>query len=182
MTHVFNPRQLPIAAFAQSQGTLTGEERLARFPRLLEHSQGLGGETLVHYSAHGTLRPGASGADEPWLHVTADATLALVCQRCMAPAELPVHCARDFRFVATEALAELEDEDSEEDVLAISKAFDLLELIEDELLMAAPLVPMHAVCPQPLALQVADAAFEDTPQDKPNPFAVLQQLKKKGPG
>ena len=90
--------------------------------------------------------------------------------------------ARDFRFVASEAIAEQEDEESEEDVLVTSKAFDLLELIEDELLMAAPLVPMHTVCPQPLKLQAVDPEFVELPQDKPNPFAVLQQLKKKGPG
>ena len=182
MKHEYNPQQLPIAAFAQGQGALAGEERLSRFARLMEHSQGLGGETLVSFVASGAMRSGASGADVPWLHVSAQATLALVCQRCMAPADVPVDFARDFRFVASEAIAEQEDEESEEDVLVTSKAFDLLELIEDELLMAAPLVPMHTVCPQPLKLQAVDPEFVELPQDKPNPFAVLQQLKKKGPG
>ena len=47
MKHAFDAQHLPIAALAQSQGTHAGEERLSRFERLMEQSQGLGGETLV---------------------------------------------------------------------------------------------------------------------------------------
>jgi uncharacterized protein len=55
----------------------------------------------------------------------------------------------------------------------------VLDLIEDELLMTLPVVPKHDVCPVPIKLQVADADFVDEPTEKPNPFAVLEQLKKK---
>ncbi|NVO05845.1 MAG: DUF177 domain-containing protein [Rhodoferax sp.] len=182
MKHEFDAHHLPIAAFATSQGTLAGEERMSRFARLMEQSQGLGAETFVTYSAQGEARPDATGATEPWLHLAAQATLALVCQRCLTPVDVPVGFERDFRFVASEALAEVEDEESEEDVLVISKSFDLLELIEDELLMAAPLVPKHEICPKPVKLQAADPEFVELPQDKPNPFAALQQLKKNSAG
>ena len=182
MKHVIDPQHLNIAAFARSEGTHAGEHRLSRFVRLMEQSQGLGGETLVSYSVQGFVRPDASGVDEAWLHLAAQATLSMVCQRCLGPVDEAVSFERDFRFVATEELAEVEDEESEEDVLVISKDFDLLDLVEDELLMAAPLVAKHGVCPKPVKLQAADAEFEDLPSEKPNPFAVLGQLKKKGPG
>jgi uncharacterized protein len=182
MKHEFDAHHLHIAAFAKSQGTHAGEERMSRFERLMEQSQGLGGEAFVTYSVQGEVRPDAAGADEPWLHLAAQASVALVCQRCLTPVDVPVSIERDFRFVASEALAEVEDEESEEDVLVISKSFDLLELIEDELLMAAPLVPKHETCPKPVKLQAADQEFVELPQDKPNPFAVLQQLKKKDAG
>ncbi len=182
MKHAFEATHLNIAAFAQSQGTHAGEERLSRFDRLMEQSQGLGGETFVTYSVQGEMRPDAAGSDEPWLHLSAQATLSLICQRCMAPVDEVISFERDFRFVASEALAEVEDEESEEDVLVLSKSFNLLELIEDELLMSTPLVPKHAVCPQPVKLQAADPAFVEAPQEKPNPFAMLQQLKKKDAG
>jgi uncharacterized protein len=148
----------------------------------MEQSQGLGGETFVTYSVQGSVRADAAGADEPWMHLSAQATLSLVCQRCMAPVDEVISFERDFRFVASEALAEVEDEESEEDVLVLSKAFNLLELIEDELLMSTPLVPKHEVCPQPVKLQAADPAFVELVQEKPNPFAMLQQLKKKDAG
>jgi uncharacterized protein len=179
MKHAFDATQLPIAVFAQSQGTHAAEVRLSHFERLMEQSQGLGGETFVSYAVQGSVRADASGADEPWLHLSAQATLSLICQRCMAPVDESVSFERDFRFVASEALAEVEDEESEEDVLVLSKTFNLLELIEDELLMSTPLVPKHDVCPQAVKLQAADAEFVEAAQEKPNPFAVLQQLKKK---
>lgn len=182
MKHEFAPQHLHIAAFAQANGTLAGEELLGHFERLMEQSQGLGGETFVTYSASGEMRTDAAGLDEPWVHLSAQATLSLVCQRCLSAVDVAVGFERDFRFVASEHLAEVEDEESEEDVLVLSKSFNVLELIEDELLLATPLVPMHEVCPQPVKLQAADPDFEEPAQDKPNPFAVLQQLKKKDVG
>lgn len=182
MKNEFAPQHLHIAAFAKSQGTLAGEEKFSTFDRLMEESQGLGGETWVTYSASGGVRPDAAGIDEPWVHLSAQATLSLMCQRCMGAVDVPVAFERDFRFVASEDLAEVEDEESEEDVLVLSKSFNLLDLIEDELLMASPLVPMHEECPKPVKLHAADAGFAEQPEERPNPFAMLQQLKKKDAG
>jgi uncharacterized protein len=55
-----------------------------------------------------------------------------------------------------------------------------LELIEDELLMSMPTTPKHDTCPQPVKLQAVDANFAEEASEKPNPFAMLQQLKDKG--
>ena len=177
MKHEFEARTLNVAAFAVNGESHTGDERLARFGRLMEETRGLGGETLVSYSVQGSVQQDAAGQDEPWLHLAAQATLSLICQRCLSPVDVPVAFERDFRFVPTEELAAVEDEESEEDVLVLSKSYNLLELIEDELLMAQPPVPKHEVCPQPVKLQVADADFVAEPEGKPNPFAVLQQFK-----
>ena len=182
MKHEFDATHLHISAFSQSGDAHAGEERLSRFERLMEQCRGLGGEKFVTYSLQGEMRSDASGADEPWLHLSAQATLSLICQRCLAPVDEAISFERDFRFVASEALAEVEDEESEEDVLVLSKSFNLLELIEDELLMSTPLVPKHEVCPQPVKLQAADPEFVALAQEKPNPFAMLQQLKKKDAG
>jgi uncharacterized protein len=67
-------------------------------------------------------------------------------------------------------------------VLVLAKTFNLLELVEDELLMAMPPVAKHDVCPKAVKLQAVDADFAEEPTEKPNPFAVLQQLKDKGLG
>jgi uncharacterized protein len=180
MKHEFAARTLNVAAFTQAGDSHIGDERLARFDRLMEETRGLGGETLVSYTVQGDIRPDAAGHDEPWLRLAGQATLSLVCQRCMGPVEVNVGFKREFRFVGSEELAEVEDEESEEDVLVLSKAFNLLELIEDELLMAMPTTPKHEECPQPVKLQAIDADFVEEAAEKPNPFAVLQQLKDKG--
>jgi uncharacterized protein len=54
--------------------------------------------------------------------------------------------------------------------------FDLLALIEDELLMGMPLVPMHPAClsEQAPTSQEEEVILADV---KPNPFAVLASLK-----
>ncbi|MDO5653087.1 MAG: YceD family protein, partial [Brachymonas sp.] len=61
--------------------------------------------------------------------------------------------------------------------LVYGKQFDLLALVEDELLMALPLAPRHETCAAPdLPVQASDASGEENAT--PHPFAALQQLKK----
>jgi uncharacterized protein len=180
MTKEFKPEHLHIAAFAQSGGSFAGEERLARFDRLIEETQGVGGENWVTYTAKGEMRTDAAGVNEVWLHLTAQVTLPLVCQRCLGPVDQDVMFDRYFRFVASEDLAAIEDEESEEDVLVLSRDFNLLDLLEDELLMAMPPAPTHEVCPVSIKFQAVDSDFEAQTAQKPNPFAVLAALKKNG--
>ena len=96
----------------------------------------------------------------------------------MEPAQTSLEIDQWYRFVASEDIAMAEDDDAEEDLLVMTPQFDLLGLLEDELLMALPLVPMHDECP---VKPVFSAGAEDMPADidnKPNPFAALAKLKK----
>ena len=116
------------------------------------------------------------GEGHIWLHLSAEAALPMTCQRCLTEARIPLYVDRSFRFVADEATAEMEDDDSDEDLLAMSREFNLLELIEDELLMEVPVVPRHEECPVPVQMESSDADFEQANEQKENPFAVLQSL------
>jgi Predicted metal-binding, possibly nucleic acid-binding protein len=91
--------------------------------------------------------------------------------------ETAVTVDRSFRFVSDEEMAAAQDEQSEEDVLVLSRSFDLVELVEDELLMEMPLAPRHEVCPEPVKLTVADEAFDTASAERENPFALLAKLK-----
>ena len=179
MKHDYDLRHFSVPAFAKANSLWTGEAPLAQFERLMAEAHDLGGGGVVHFEVQGTLRLDASGAESVWLHVAAHVAVPLTCQRCLGLVDVPLAFARDYRFVGTEAEAEAQDEVSEEDVLASSRDFNLLELIEDELLMELPPVPKHDECPVALQFQVADADFDDAPVEKANPFAVLGQLKKK---
>jgi uncharacterized protein len=108
--------------------------------------------------------------------LTADVSLPLMCQRCLRLVDIVVDVNRSFRFVDSEAAAEAQDADAEEDVLALSPDFSLSELIEDEVLMALPVVPRHDACPVEVKLDVADPEFELASAEKRNPFAVLAKL------
>ena len=81
----------------------------------------------------------------------------------------------------TEGQAEALDAELEDDVLELQRHTDLSELVEDELLLALPLVPRHEDCPEPLPMgELGDPEpAADAPPERPHPFAALAQLKKK---
>lgn len=176
----FDPLHLDVAAFAKAAGELEGRWPLLTFERLTESvvSDALpadGGEVVWH--ARGEARAMRSGEAQVWLHLGATTRVPLECQRCLKPVEVPLSVERSFLFVHGEDAAAQLDTDSDDDVLALTRALDLRELIEDELLLALPIVPRHEVCPVPL---VAPADVEDVIDDKPNPFAALAVLKRPG--
>ena len=77
------------------------------------------------------------------------------------------------------ATAEAEDDESEEDLLVLTAELNVFELIEDELIMSAPIVPMHEACPTLVPMSAVDEAFEEALEARPNPFAALAKLKNK---
>jgi uncharacterized protein len=91
-----------------------------------------------------------------------------------------LNVAPSLRFVGDEAQAEALDEHSDDDVLALSAALDLHALVEDELILALPLVPRHARCPQPLPMSAGEADMASA--QGPSAFAALAGLRKKGEG
>lgn len=176
MSRQFSARHLDVKSFAEEAGALAGEEPLRVHARLLSETQGRGAETPVTWSASAELRNPLHVQPQVWLHLKADTTLSLTCQRCLMPIDVPVSVDRSFRFVGDEETAAAEDDQSEEDVLALSRSFDLVQLVEDELLMDMPLAPRHETCP-PVHLEIADENFEGSSARHENPFAVLGRLK-----
>jgi uncharacterized protein len=172
-----DPRHLDVEAFAKEEGVLEGQWPLSSLERLADaaHADAKPGESdLVTWHVEGERRPVRGGLLQTWLHLEAHARLSLVCQRCLGPVEALVDAQRSFLFVAGEDAAAQLDADSEDDVLALTRALDLRELVEDELLLALPLVPRHEVCPHPLPVPSAD----DVTEERPNPFAALASLKR----
>lgn len=169
----FDPQRLDVVAFARAGGQLQGRWPLDGFKRLLQDAGAAGGR-VVAWSAAGEHRAGAAGPDQTWLHLRADAEVEVPCQRCLQPMAVPLGVDRRFRFVADEAEAERLDADSEDDVLAIEPALDLQALVEDELILALPLVPRHEHCTLP-----ADAAADG---DAAHPFAGLAAWRRRDRG
>lgn len=177
----FDPRAIELLAFCRSGATLQGEWPQAGLQRLAGSLAGAGPEaTPVTWSASGQLRPVAGGEPETWLHLTAATTVALQCQRCLQTMSEALQVDRHFRFVRGEAEAARLDEASEDDVLELPPRLDLQELVEDELILALPLVPRHERCPTPLSLGDEAEVPGETPA--PHPFAALAALRRRGPG
>ena len=178
MTKEHSPDRLDIKAFAQAGGHLSGHDSLLKYKRLAQEAKGLHPDLLVDWSADGEVRTVAGLGAQIWVHLKVHATFPMQCQRCLGPVDVPIDIEREFRFVADEATAEALDDDCEEDLIAISREFDLRQLIEDELLMELPVVPRHDECPEPVVLESTDEDFEEANTQKTNPFAALATLRK----
>lgn len=177
MSKDFDPRRLDVRRFAEDGAEIGAEDLLTAYGRLLAETEGDGSDRPLRWKARGELRNPRHVHPDIWLHLEAEATLPLVCQRCLHPVDVPLSVDRAFRFVADEATAAAEDDASEEDLLALSHSFDLIELVEDELLMELPVAPRHEVCPEAVKMSAVDPAFETAAGERENPFALLGRLK-----
>ena len=187
-----DPLRLNVAAFAADARELEGEWAIAELPRLADSECPVDVTAAVSavaapsrsatdltrrvkWRAVGTLRK-VGGQDQVWLSLAADADVVLQCQRCLQPLDEAVHVDRNFRFVDDEATAAALDDEIEDEVLALPKSLNLRELVEDEMLLALPLVPRHGVCPQPLPTSFGDV--EAVEAEAAHPFASLALLRK----
>lgn len=113
---------------------------------------------------------------EKLLRGTLDATVDVICQRCLEPFSQQIHS--DFSIAAVW---------SEEEAKALASAYDpwivgegegdLYEILEEELLLSLPVVTFHqGDCIDAALLSSGESAAEEA-ESTPNPFQVLQQLK-----
>ncbi len=114
---------------------------------------------------------GSVGVDgKAWLRLQASGSPVLQCQRCLAGMDWEValdaslHLVRPGTAIPDEEL-EIEEFDSIEAVADM----DVLAMLEDELLLALPIVPRHEDCEAPRPTGTAE---------KESPFAALAGLRK----
>lgn len=110
---------------------------------------------------------------QTWLHLRGQAQVVLRCQRCLELMPTVLCFDRRYLFVRDEEQAARLDEDLEDDVLVLERELDLHALVEDELLLAMPLVPMHDACTAPMP--GPEAASPSI-----GPFASLAVLRETG--
>jgi len=170
-----DPQRLDVTQLTQEGLTLAGHWPLSELSRL-QQSQAPPQDAPpaeVQWSARGELRAVSGEGPQTWLHLQARTTVWLSCQRCLAPLRLEVAVEQPIRFVRGEDEAAALDAESEHDVLALVPVLDLRQLIEDEILLALPIVPRHAACPVPARIEPEN----DAGAPPPHPFAALARLK-----
>jgi uncharacterized protein len=125
-------------------------------------------------SLHWSLQGGADTLGHPQLIMAVSGSIDLMCQRCMTPLKFAIESESVLILAKDEEQADAIDvllDDDTIDVIVGSKMLNVMELIEDEALLAIPLAPKHAVCPDNSALDEVMAV------KKPSPFDVLKGLK-----
>ncbi len=110
--------------------------------------------------------------DVPMIAGRLQTSLELQCQRCLQALDMPLEL--DFRLMI-DASDELVRDSSLDTLYSDDGFIDLYEVVEDELILAIPLVPLHEDVSCNEYWLAADSEAE--PAEKENPFAVLRQLK-----
>jgi uncharacterized protein len=174
-----DPRRLDVAAFAARAMTLSDVCSLDTMPRLFDATATAPSTPAsVHWTLTGASPRGADGSVRVVLQVQARAEVPRVCQRCLETMVVAVTVNRHLRFVVGEEEAARLDADGDEDVLALEPTLDALALIEDELLLAMPLVPKHERCVDVGIPASAGDAATGGKDDADKPFAALAALRR----
>ena len=172
------PRRLNLKEFAQRGRELQGDVAVAALPRLAASlhgdASGLAG-LRVHWELRGMLRDDASGQAQPLVRLRVRVELPLLCQRCLQTSWHRLDDSATLRLVDQEPELDAEELESDEEAFCARHPVDVAELIEDQLILALPLVPMHEECPQALPTRAGPDAQQQAPA---SPFAVLAGLRK----
>ncbi|OUD12473.1 YceD family protein [Thioflexithrix psekupsensis] len=169
------PKTIDPLRLAKQAETLTGRYEIHQLPRLHDRLCELRGHAEFNWSF--SLNEEQQILIQGWIR----ALLPMICERCLQPV--------DYVLTASTALMVLRPGQSEDQVpdefealLLTQMPVSLLSLVEDELVLALPIIPKHDQCPNNLNV-IADETVHVDPADepvaiKPNPFAVLATLKK----
>jgi DUF177 domain-containing protein len=150
---------------ARKQDQLKGEIDVACLERLSEMTVNENNDThKIYYQLTGTQ----TKLHLPSLHLAINTVLPVICQRCLERMQLELSLNYDYVLSTTEP--DVFEGDENIDWLEISQAMNLNELIEDELLIAIPLAPVHQADCKPVSYEAGE---------KHNPFDVLKKLKNK---
>ena len=156
---MLQPAAIDGQAFARSAGVVQGRLDLKSLPRLAQ-SGCLGLDLGFVLSGEINAR------GNPGLRLAIAGSVRLECQRCLGVVDLPLRFESQLELAEDEAEI-LAAEDDVERVVA-AREMPVLELVEDEVILALPMVPKHAQC---------RAATEAEGATAPNAFQALAALK-----
>jgi uncharacterized protein len=149
--------------FALERSRVSGRLSLAALPRLVASG---GTSADVAYTVAG----GANAEGRSSLRVTATGSVGMTCQRCLAALAVPIAVDAELELADSREAAEAAED--EVDRVVASRSMDVAAMVEDELLLALPMVAAHEQCEPP--------GRDDGP--KPSPFAALAGLRRGGSG
>jgi len=102
---------------------------------------------------------------------TVDGQIRLVCQRCLQPLAFALQLEFNLGIVTDEAEIALLPE-GYEPLLVSGEPLNTVEVVEDEVLLVIPAVPVHS------GDTSCELAYRNQPApQKENPFSVLEKLK-----
>lgn len=163
------PEKCDLYQLAEKGATVTGTWPIAKMPRLLGMLGSESGEATVELNFAKTGRT-------RYVKGTVSTEVEIQCQRCMGLMNYPINA--EFSLGIIESEAQIDKLPEEFEPLITEGRHFLPDIIEDEIILAIPIVPTHdSDCSEFLKEQKIE--LEANPQvedEKPNPFAVLKDM------
>jgi len=123
--------------FARSESELSGKVDGSKLPRLSDMQCST---AEIRFNVRGgTLNSGKLG-----LTMLLSGQLQLTCQRCLQPLEHELEVKNELEL--SESLETVEATDDDVDRVLASPAMDVAALVEDEAILALPMIPRHEQC------------------------------------
>ncbi len=161
------PLQIQVQKAVAKAMCLEGTLNLTRLKRLQRSLMGSQGDVKIKLSFE-------RGQDKhAYVHGNLESDLVMQCQRCMG--EMIYHLDTELSLQLVKADAESESE--ADSVEVIDGQLLLHEFIEDEMILALPVVPMHESVLDCEEGQTLQKYLKQEAEGERNPFAILQQLK-----
>lgn len=153
----------------QARRHFSGDLPLSALPRLAADLANSDGDVRFD------LEFGTDEFGTAYVHVRAEAALPLICQRTLETFEHPAHVDARLGLITRE-----EDEaglpPGYEPLLIGDGNLHPADVVEDELILALPLVPVKPGSER-VERSWDDDAAEHEPAERPNPFAALKKMK-----
>lgn len=149
---------MPIAGFERFRQQLTSSRGEVRF--------------ALAFGIDGEYRRVISG--------TVNANVDVLCQRCLEPVAIDLADTFALAMVESEEQAARLPAELDPWMAPVDARLMLAEILEEQLILCMPIVSYHDVDCTPANMTGAhhDESSETTQSSKPNPFAVLRDLKK----
>jgi len=166
------PQYIDVQKWADRDAVICQVYPLSGFARLCEGAVGDAGGVKVNVRIH---------RDEQGFFLMEGqmaTTLSLCCQRCLEAVATDIEVEVQLWLLRDEGKAELLAEEADYLVLEEDGRIALADALEDELILALPLVPVHESC-EMHQVRSEDIVEANTPR-RENPFQVLASLKGSG--
>ena len=158
---MLQPAAIDGLAFARNAAVLEGRLGMESLPRLAQSGCS---DSILDFALTGEINE----RGKPGLKLAVDGTVRLQCQRCLGSLELPLHLEAQLEFASSEAEIMAADDDIER--VVAGREMNVAALVEDEVLLALPMVPKHEQC------SVASGLGATA---EPSAFQALASLKKR---
>jgi uncharacterized protein len=127
--------------FTRKEQTLSGTFKITEFARLQQEL--LNPKDEINWTLQGFTHAGKRCLS---LHLSGN--LVLTCQRCLKPMNHQLDEYQEYYLFHTEEQAEAHDMEDPKDALVHNNQFIIFDLIEDEVILALPMMSIHEICPE----------------------------------